>query len=300
MVTILTVAGVVTSLLVAGTVVGVLWRANRALESALKARKADLDRTSKILIEKNLELVDQNLLQQKMLESKDDFIHIVSHQLRTPATELKWGINSMANDTAIKLSAAQQQSIATLSASIEQLIRLINHIVRLVSVEQGAFRLAVVAYDPNEVVQASVQSVKKEFASKPMTMSVATEFNGTITSIDPDSLGMVVKNLVENAFLYTPAGGTVTVRTQAGAEGSFVVVVSDNGIGIPREQQQFVFVKFRRGADAVRTNAKGSGLGLYIVKKIIDQHRGEVSFVSAAHEGTTFTVSLPRTAALRS
>ena len=273
-------------------VCAVLARANRVLQKKLAERKADLDRTSKILIEKNLELVDQNLRQQKQLESKDDFIHIVSHQLRTPATEIKWHIDALLSDAGGTMSAGQRQSLDALRASIGHMIELINHIVHLVSIEEGATYLAVVPYDPNEVVRAAVELIAKQFPAKHIHLTVATDFTGVIDALNPESLSMVVNNLVENAFLYTKDGGAVAVCTKSGG-GACNISISDTGVGMSPEQQKSVFVKFRRGASAIATNARGSGLGLYIVKKILDQHKGEISFVSTEGEGSTFTVSIP-------
>lgn len=276
-------------------VIAMLIRANRALQKELLARKADLNRTSKILIEKNLELVDQNLRQQKQLESKDDFIHIVSHQLRTPATEIKWNITALLSDSSAKLGAAQRKSLEALRGSVEHMIELINHIVHLVSVEEGATYLAVVAYDPNEVVRAAVELIAKQFPAKRIHLTIATEFEGTIDALDPESLSMVVNNLVENAFLYTQEDGTIEVHTK-GESNALKIIISDTGIGISPEQQKSLFIKFRRGAGAVAANARGSGLGLYIVKKILQAHKSTISFESIERKGTTFTVSVPAAA----
>jgi signal transduction histidine kinase len=274
-------------------VLGVLWHKHNVLVQQISAHKIDLDRTSKILIEKNLELVDQTILQQKMLETKDDFINIVSHQLRTPITEVKWNVDAVLHDSHWKLTPLQRKSMELLYSSIEHSIRLINNLVRLVSVEQGAVHLATLAYSPDSVIQKAAESVAKEFTGKNIQLLVnATCVGCSINSIDPDSLQMIVGNLVENAFYYTPEGGKVEVHTSL-FNGTCKVVVADNGIGMSPEEQQGVFMKFRRGEEAVRTNARGSGLGLYIVKKIIEQHQGTITFVSKQGVGTTFTLTLP-------
>jgi len=269
-----------------------LWRINRQLAKEILTRKADLDRTSKILIEKNLELVDQNLSQQRLLESKDDFISIVSHQLRTPVTEVKWNVDSILKDPAWKLAPSQRASLETLYASIEHTIRLINEIVQLVSIEQGAAHLAVVPYDVDGLVHLCAQKVKQKFDTKHVQLSIDASYGRMNAAMDEDSLSMVVMNLIENAFYYTPEGGTVTVRTLSEGR-KYKVTVADTGIGMSPEQQKTVFTKFRRGADAIQVNARGSGLGLYIVKKIVEEHNGTVTFESAERVGTTFTLLLP-------
>ena len=270
------------------------WRKNRALVERVSGLRQDLSRTSKILIEKNLELVDQNISQQKLLESKDDFINIVSHQLRTPITEMKWSIDTMLKNAQGTLEAGQRKSLETLYASTEHSIRLINDIVHLVAVEQGAQHIAVVAYSPDEVVRLAAEAIAQSLGDKHIELSMSTTCAENIDSIDSDSLHMVVSNLVENAFYYSSEGDKVAVHTECSKEGAYMVTVKDSGIGMSVEQQKAVFTKFRRSTDAIQANVRGSGLGLYIVKKIVEYHKGTISFESAEHVGTVFTLMLPK------
>ncbi len=270
-----------------------LRRKNQALTRLAVARRSDLDRTSKILIEKNLELVDQTLLQQKMLESKDDFISIVSHQLRTPVTEIKWNVDAILKNPNWKLEVDQRKSLEILYSSVLHMIRLINDIVRLVSVEQGSVHLATIAFDPDPIIEHVLQQAAKEFTSKQISLSFASAGKRLILSIDPESLAMVVSNLVENAFYYTAQGGSITVKTVDTNKDTFTVLIKDNGMGMSPQQQKTVFQKFRRGTNAIAVNERGSGLGLYIVKKIMEQHQGTILFESVVGVGTTFTLSFP-------
>ena len=288
------VVGVIAGMLgVCGVFVVMLLYTNRKLTRQIAKAKVDLTRTSKILIEKNLELVDQTLSQQKQLELKDDFISIVSHQLRTPITEIKWNVDAMLRDKSWALDAKRRTSLELLYDSVGHSLRLIDDLVHLVSVEQGAVRLAVTPYSPDEVVQTVSGEVAKRFAERRITLSVNLGCPGaSIQSIDSDSLGAMVGNLVENAFHYTLDKGKVEVHTRTKGD-EYEIVVSDTGIGMSPEQQKAVFTKFRRGAGAIRVNARGSGLGLYIVKKILEQHGGTIAFESAEQVGTTFTLHLP-------
>lgn len=270
-----------------------LWRKNQALTRLASARRSDLDRTSKILIEKNLELVDQTLLQQKMLESKDDFISIVSHQLRTPITEIKWNVDTILKNPNWKLEVDQRKSLEILYSSVLHMIQLINNIVHLVSVEQGSKHLATVPYDPDPVIEHALQQAAKGFTVKRISFSFTSTVTCLIASIDPDSLTMLVSNLIENAFHYTAEGGTIMVKTIQTNHNELTIVVKDNGMGMSLQQQETVFQKFRRGTNAIAVNARGSGLGLYIVKKITQQQHGTILFESIEGVGTTFTLTLP-------
>jgi len=103
---------------------------------------------------------------------------------------------------------------------------------------------------------------------------------------------MIVQNLLTNASKYTPSGGTISVSLQKSQDG-IVLVVSDNGIGIPQDQQGRIFTKLFRASNATEGSAEGTGLGLYIVKSVTEALGGSISFESKEGAGTTFTVQLP-------
>ena len=105
---------------------------------------------------------------------------------------------------------------------------------------------------------------------------------------------MIIGNLVENAFYYTPAAGTVTVHSSPMDKDKLLVIIEDTGMGIPKTQQAFVFSRFNRAPAAVKANAEGSGLGLYFVKRILERCGGEITFTSTEGKGSTFRIVLPK------
>jgi len=276
-------------------VAGYLFFQNRSLHKVLVEKTTEIEESSRMLIGKNLELNDQNAKQQKLLESREDFIAIVSHQLRTPATEVRWGIGEIRNNPDWKLTVDEHVYIERLYMSAEWMVNLIDRLVKLVNFEHGVGSSLFSAYAPDEAIKASSEQVKTLFPDKKMDLVFELAYEGVLMSMDPDSLKMVVSNLVENAFHYTPEGGVVTVRSMKGPDGSLTVRVSDTGIGISPEKQKTMFVKFQRDKNAVAANEKGMGLGLYVVKKIVEQRGGTIGFETAEGKGTTFFFTVPNT-----
>ncbi len=259
-------------------------------------KRMALARTSKLLIEKNMEMFDRNVRQQKQLESKEDFVGIVSHQLRTPATEVKWGIEALESELKGKKQSEQAtEYLEKLRKSAERMVRLIDSLVRLMAVDEQYRRLSIAPYDPDEVIVRVAEDVAKRFeGTKKLNLAVTQGMQGgTIDSMDSDSLALVAENLIENAFTYTPEGGSVTVSTQRAPDGCYSFTIKDTGVGIPKDKQKMVFAKFQRSETAMRMNSGGMGLGLYLVKNIVERQDGRVSFESQEGAGSAFRVVLP-------
>ena len=115
---------------------------------------------------------------------------------------------------------------------------------------------------------------------------------GTRILIDPEKLRMAIQNVLDNAFKYTPAGGKVIIKASTDPNQIFLQI-SDTGVGIPDDQKDKIFSKFFRAANVVKLQTEGSGLGLFIVKSIIERHHGTVSYISEEGHGTTFTITIP-------
>jgi signal transduction histidine kinase len=120
-------------------------------------------------------------------------------------------------------------------------------------------------------------------------------FNSTSNGkvwIDRSRLDSIMQNIINNALKYTHSGGSITVDANI-MEDSWTVSISDTGIGIPKEEQKKLASMYFRSTNAESSESKGSGVGLYLVKKLVDEHKGDITFVSEEGKGTTFTVSFP-------
>jgi len=285
-------------LLVIALTVSALWSAQlyrrvRVLTLQQEERRKALKSTSKLLIDKNMELFDQNVRQQKQLASKEDFIGIVSHQLRTPATEVKWGLEALRGEMAGHAKGLELEYFEKLRHSAERMVALIDSLVRLMNVDEQFRRASIPAYDPNALIKRVAEEASIKFANKHITLTLALGAASSMESMDPDSLELVAENLVQNAYEYTPEGGAVSVTTATGGDGGFSCSVADTGIGIGAAKLATVFVKFQRSETAMRMNSGGMGLGLYLVKSIVERHGGTVGLTTEEGKGSTFSFILP-------
>ncbi len=286
------VGTLLTALLGAAVAAGLFLKQIQKLRAKVKEKEDSIAQTSKLLIQKNIELFDQNVKQQKMLASKDDFIAIASHQLRTPATEIKWGLGELIKSVSPK-ETVLRAGLDRLYASSLKMEQLIESLLHFAAVEQGSVHLAVTPYEPDPLLRTAALRIEKDFNTPSISLALDLRFAGTFDSIDQASLEMAASNLIENAFHYTASPGTVSVRTKKANSGAFELEVEDNGIGISEEMRERIFVKFRRAPEAQARNEGGSGVGLYIVKTLVERAGGQVGFESAGQKGTVFHFSIP-------
>ena len=262
---------------------------NRGLREQLKKAEDTIARTSRLMIEKNVELFDQNVNQQKQLAVKDDFIAIASHQLRTPLNEIKWGMGELLESAE---NDKEQASYQRIFDSAKRMEKIVEDLLQFVEVEQAHSRAAITPYDADVVVRRAAGRISKDFPDTDISLSLDLAYGETLQSMDASAFEMIVDNLIENAYHYTPAPGTIKIRTRKGEGGTFQLEIEDSGIGIPTTMSQNMFLKFRRSAEAIERNKEGSGLGLYIVKTLLERGDGAISFESKEGKGTIFRVVL--------
>ncbi len=272
-----------------------IWQRKRltVLRKTLQEKIETLEKTSKLLIEKNLEIADQNIRLQKLLESKTDFIGIASHQLRTPATEVKWGIDMLRTGALGALTSAQTAHVEKIYEGVENMIQLIDKLLRMVMVEEGYKKLSFKPYNFDVLARDVVQKIAEEFKEKGIEIIYNLNFGDIPVVLDLDSMEMVISNLVENAFNYTPAKGTITLASKMTDKRELYFSIQDTGIGIPKSKQETVFKKFQRSKTAIEMYSGGIGLGLYIAKNIIEQYKGNIDFTSEEGKGTIFYFTVP-------
>src|SRR3989338_4606803 len=170
--------------------------------------------------------------------------------------------------------------------------KIVEDLLRFVEVEQAHSRAAITPYDADVVVRRAAGRISKDFPDTDISLSLDLAYGETLQSMDAAAFEMIVDNLIENAYHYTPAPGTIKIRTRKGEGGTFQLEIEDSGIGIPTTMSQNMFLKFRRSAEAIERNKEGSGLGLYIVKTLLERGDGAISFESKEGKGTIFRVVL--------
>ncbi|BBE33613.1 sensor histidine kinase [Sphingosinicella microcystinivorans] len=222
---------------------------------------------------------------------KSAFVENMSYELRTPLTAISGFAEMLAQGYVGALSPKQEDYIRSILISSDRLQLLINDILDLAVTEAGALALDIRAVAVGELVE-SVAMMTRGFAEdRGLTFEINVPADIGEMDGDPVRLKQALFNLVNNAIRFTPSGGRVVIFVES-LPGSIVIRVSDNGIGIPAEEQELVFDRFRKGSNA--TASQGVGLGLSLVRDVIDLHGGRVVLDSHLGEGTTVSLHIPR------
>jgi two-component system phosphate regulon sensor histidine kinase PhoR len=234
----------------------------------------------------------RNVTDKKMLEEmRSEFVANVSHELRTPLTSIR-GFAETLLDGACEDPVTTRDFLLIINKEAERLSRLIDELLNLSRIEDEKFVLNYEAFDISDLIKRTAAIVQTQAAEKNLTINL--DLPGDLPAVygDPDMIGQVLLNLIDNAINYTQPGGAIQVR--AGVEqGALKVDVQDNGIGITPENLSRLFERFYRVDKARSREMGGTGLGLSIVKHIVEAHKGRVQVESKVGNGSTFSFQLP-------
>jgi two-component system, OmpR family, sensor histidine kinase KdpD len=218
---------------------------------------------------------------------KDEFLQLVTHELRTPLTSLI-GLASTLVTKAESLEPDRiRQGADLIRTQGWRLERLVNDLLKSAEAQRGTLELSPAVEDVNALVSDLVEAFRKGAQDHEIALSLPEE--PLIRAVDGDALSRILTNLLGNAVKYAPRGTTVWVALRPSADG-VVLVVGDEGPGIPEDQREDLFTKFQRGAMVTHTN--GLGLGLYIVRSLAEAHGGDARVGESASGGSEFVVRL--------
>jgi len=241
------------------------------------------------------EILQANRQLRELDRLKTDFLNTVSHELRTPLTSIRWSAESLAS----LLKAQQDPNLDRLLTIIRddnhRLSALIEQLLSFSSYDAGRLKISKREVDLVALVRRAVDEISPIAARKGVALAfVKGEAAGSLRG-DPEQLHQVFVNVLDNAVKYTPSGGRVSAEIRPFC-GAVEVMVSDTGIGIPQQDIPRIFEKFYRADDPDARQERGTGIGLAVVRGIIDAHGGNVRVQSTRSQGATFLIRLPRSA----
>lgn len=227
-------------------------------------------------------------------KAKTEFVSLASHQLRTPLTAIKWDTEMLYESTKHLLNPDQIELINDVLFSNQRMIDLVNSLLNVSRIDLGNFSINPEECDIEEIAEGVLSDIRKQIVDK--SIKISKNYSDKLVRINADKnlLRIIIQNLLTNAVKYTKVGGHVWIDLSM-ENNKYIIRVRDNGIGIPERQKYKIFKKLFRADNVISLDTDGNGLGLYLVKSIIEQIGGKISFESIENEGTTFVVELPKT-----
>ncbi len=247
--------------------------------------------------------IERDITREKEIDkAKTEFVSLASHQLRTPLSTVNWYAEMLLAGDVGRVTPEQRKYLDEIYRSNQRMVELVNALLNVSRLELGTF---VVESKPTDVVklaQSVIDEQKPQIDERKIKFLPLFKKNIPLIQADPKLLRMVIQNLLSNAVKYTPEGGKIKLSlsivkgpadAKALAGRQLSIVVEDTGYGIPKNQQDKIFTKLFRADNVREKDTEGTGLGLYIVKSIIEQSGGKIWFESEVNKGSTFYVAIP-------
>lgn len=246
--------------------------------------------------------IQRKLIERQQLEhlieinrTKDEFISVASHQLRTPATGVKQYVGMLLEGFIGELTPRQHEILQKAYESNERQLRIVSDLLKVAQVDAGKVLLHKTEENLNVLVSDIIKEQQATFKQRQQTVTVHKLRPVQLVAYDKGLLRMVLENIIDNASKYSNEGTTITISLTEQPH-HISIAVRDEGVGIDESDIARLFEKFSRIDNPLSTKVGGTGLGLYWAKKIIDLHKGTIVCESRAGKGTTFIISLPKTA----
>ena len=238
------------------------------------------------------ELRASNTQLQRLDKAKDEFVGMASHQLRTPLTSVKGYISMVIEGDAGKITDAQKHLLDEAFTSSERMVHLINDFLNVSRLQTGKFLIDKRPTQLAKVIEQELDSLATTAASRNLTFSYKPPAGFPLLDLDEGKIRQVIMNFTDNALYYSPEHTNIHVKLTSD-DNEVVFTVKDAGIGVPLAEQSQLFSKFYRASNARKQRPDGTGVGLYLAKKVVDAHGGKVIFASAVGHGSTFGFRLP-------
>ena len=238
------------------------------------------------------ELRRSNTRLQRLDAAKDEFVSMASHQLRTPLTSVKGYLSMVLDGDAGEVTKEQRQLLQEAFTSSERMVHLIGDFLNVSRLQTGKFIIDVHATDLAKVVEQEVEGIRQIASSHGVKLVYKKPARFPELYVDENKIRQVIMNFIDNAIYYSPDSKSIKVQLSI-EDGDAVVRIIDHGMGVPDAVQRQLFTRFFRAENARKQRPDGTGIGLYLARKIIVGHGGSIVFESKEGKGSTFGFRLP-------
>ncbi|MGH7197086.1 MAG: ATP-binding protein [Candidatus Saccharimonadales bacterium] len=238
------------------------------------------------------ELRQSNAKLQQLDKAKDEFISMASHQLRTPLTSVKGYLSMVLEGDVGSLKPDQRKLVEEAYSSSQRMVYLIGDFLNVSRIQTGKFVLERKKVTLPNVIKEEIEQLATTAERRSVRLEYHTPTHFPTLDVDENKIRQVIMNLIDNAIFYSKPGGVVKVELIASAKEA-CFKVRDSGIGVPEEERHKLFTKFFRASNARRARPDGTGIGLFMAKKVIVAHGGSIIFETQENKGSTFGFCLP-------
>ena len=229
-------------------------------------------------------------------KAKNEFVSIASHQLRTPLTSINWYSEALLKKAGSKDPHKDNRNyVQAINSSSRRLATLVRDLLNVSRLELGSVGIEVKEFDLHDSVKKILTDLKPLIDENKINLTHRVSKDGSKLVSDQALVEMVIQNLLTNAIKYTPEGGKVTLHCEPIEDNKVEIAITDTGYGIPKSAQSKLFSKMFRAENITEKGIEGTGLGLYIVKSVVELLEGDIQFTSELDKGSTFTVEFPVT-----
>lgn len=237
--------------------------------------------------------IERDVTKEKEIDkAKTEFVSLASHQLRTPLTAINWYVEMLMTGDAGKINKEQKNYLGEVYKGSKRMVDLVNALLNVSRIDLGTFAIDPEPTDFSKVSKDVLSELKPSIIKKKMKIKEVYDEKLPLINADPKLVRIIFQNLLSNAVKYTPEKGEVSVEIKKDKE-DVSIKIADNGYGIPKSQQSRIFEKLFRADNARQKETDGTGLGLYVLKSIIEKNDGKIWFDSVENKGTTFYVKMP-------
>jgi signal transduction histidine kinase len=258
----------------------------------LEEKREALERVNQELTASNTELNEANARLREIAELREEFLALTTHDLRSPLTVISGVISFFTSGRLGELSPEQKNMVGMMERNTQNLIELVNDLLDAAKLESGSLQLELAPTDLRALIHEICEPLEPLALEKGITLTEELPAESPPVRADRAKLRRVIVNLLSNALKFTPKGGRVVVRVeQVGADTR--VSVADTGVGIAAEDIPLLFDKYEQARHRATRGEKGTGLGLYITRQLVELHGGEIRVESEVGRGSTFSFTLP-------